>query len=61
MSSVTLVLLTYEYLITLSMEVQLFWKLPITGSSVVFIANRYLPLFVIWYTGPFPYPSYLEG
>ncbi|RDX45977.1 hypothetical protein OH76DRAFT_1303309, partial [Lentinus brumalis] len=55
------VLLSYEYLITLSAEVQLFWKLPITGSSVIFILNRYLPLLVIWYDGPYPYPTYLEG
>ncbi|TFK85390.1 hypothetical protein K466DRAFT_494817 [Polyporus arcularius HHB13444] len=41
------VLLSYEYLITLSAEVQLFWKLPITGSSVIFVLNRYLPLLVI--------------
>ncbi|RPD53903.1 hypothetical protein L227DRAFT_567621 [Lentinus tigrinus ALCF2SS1-6] len=55
------VLLSYEYLITLSTEVQLFWRLPITGSSIIFLINRYLPIFVIWYTGPFPYPTYLEG
>ncbi|KAI0700803.1 hypothetical protein C8T65DRAFT_741919 [Cerioporus squamosus] len=55
------VLLSYEYLIMLSAEVQLFWKLPVTGSSVIFVINRYLPLLVIWYTGPFPYPTYLEG
>ncbi|KAI0774589.1 hypothetical protein C8Q74DRAFT_1199632 [Fomes fomentarius] len=37
-------LLTYEYLITFDREVKLFWKRAITGSSILFIVNRYLPL-----------------
>lgn len=40
-------LLTYEYLITFDREVKLFWKRAITGSSILFIVNRYLPLVCI--------------
>ncbi|KAI0687284.1 hypothetical protein C8Q76DRAFT_300502 [Earliella scabrosa] len=34
----------YEYLITLSAEVELFWKSGFTRTSAVFFTNRYLAL-----------------
>ncbi|KAI0774609.1 hypothetical protein C8Q74DRAFT_1201129, partial [Fomes fomentarius] len=37
-------LLAYEYMITFDRETKFFWKRSITGSSVLFIVNRYLPL-----------------
>ncbi|KAI0774557.1 hypothetical protein C8Q74DRAFT_1369014 [Fomes fomentarius] len=37
-------LLTYEYLITFDLEMKLFWRRTITGSSILFIINRYLSL-----------------
>ncbi|PIL30379.1 hypothetical protein GSI_07564 [Ganoderma sinense ZZ0214-1] len=34
----------YEYVITLGIEVDLFWGKEITGASIVFFLNRYLAL-----------------
>ncbi|TFK89490.1 hypothetical protein K466DRAFT_486714, partial [Polyporus arcularius HHB13444] len=39
-------LLIYEYVITLRREVDFFWKRKLTGASVLFFLNRYLPLVV---------------
>ncbi|KAI0722599.1 hypothetical protein C8Q76DRAFT_782821 [Earliella scabrosa] len=39
-------LLAYEYIVTLDREVNLFWTQKITMASVLFIANRYIALFV---------------
>ena len=39
-------LFAYEYLITLSREVDLFWKRKFTMASALFIVNRYLVLAV---------------
>ena len=39
-------LFAYEYLITLSREVDLFWKRKFTMASAPFIVNRYLVLAV---------------
>ena len=36
----------YEYIITLSREVDLFWKHKITVASVLFFATRYISLVV---------------
>ena len=37
-------LVIYEYLVTFSTEVQLFWAREVTGASVLFFANRYILL-----------------
>ncbi|KAI0640699.1 hypothetical protein C8Q79DRAFT_921141, partial [Trametes meyenii] len=37
-------LLAYEFLITFGREVELFWKRGVTGASMLFFVNRYLPL-----------------
>ena len=37
-------LLVYEYLITFSAEVDLFWRRKPTAASVLFFANRYMVL-----------------
>ena len=38
------VLVIYEYLVTFSTEVQLFWAGEVTGASVLFFVNRYMLL-----------------
>ncbi|KAM5541388.1 hypothetical protein V8D89_004942 [Ganoderma adspersum] len=38
------VALFYEYFITISEEVKYFWKRKLTGASILFFLNRYLPL-----------------
>ena len=35
----------YEYLITFSVEVELFWTKKFNGATVLFFLNRYLVLF----------------
>ena len=37
-------LIIYEYLVTFSTEVQLFWAGGVTGASVLFFVNRYMQL-----------------
>ena len=37
-------LVIYEYLVTFSTEVQLFWAGEVTGASVLFFVNRYMLL-----------------
>ena len=37
-------LIIYEYLVTFSTEVQLFWAGEVTGASVLFFVNRYMQL-----------------
>lgn len=39
--------MVYEYIITFSEEVQLFWRRKPTGAIVLFLLNRYLLLFAI--------------
>ena len=39
-----LVLLVYEWIITLGTEVNLFWKRKISLATCLFLLNRYLPL-----------------
>ena len=34
----------YEYIVTFSTEVQLFWAREVTGASVLFFINRYMLL-----------------
>ena len=41
-----LVLLVYEWIITLGSEVNLFWKRKISLATCLFLLNRYLPL--VW-------------
>ena len=42
--------LLFEYCITLDQEIDLFWGQKITGASVLFLSNRYLPLFCsLWW------------
>ncbi|KAI0758242.1 hypothetical protein C8Q74DRAFT_1210420, partial [Fomes fomentarius] len=50
-------LLAYEYMITFDHETKFFWKRSITGSSVLFIINRYLPLVYAALTMPSPDPT----
>ena len=38
------VLVIYEYLVTFSTEIQLFWAGEVTGASVLFFFNRYIQL-----------------
>ncbi|KAI0758240.1 hypothetical protein C8Q74DRAFT_1221913 [Fomes fomentarius] len=54
-STSTLCLLAYEYIITFDHETKFFSKL--TGSSVLFIINRYLPIVFAAFTLPFPDPT----
>ena len=44
-------LLAFEYFITLSQEVELFWKRRVTGASVLFFFNRYLILISWFFNG----------
>ncbi|KAI0713665.1 hypothetical protein C8Q76DRAFT_784602 [Earliella scabrosa] len=37
----------YEYAITFRREVEIFWNRKVTVASVLFVANRYLPMIVI--------------
>ncbi|PIL27966.1 hypothetical protein GSI_09910 [Ganoderma sinense ZZ0214-1] len=37
--------LLFEYCITLDQEIDLFWGQKVTGASVLYLSNRYLPLF----------------
>ncbi|TBU43833.1 hypothetical protein BD309DRAFT_863515 [Dichomitus squalens] len=39
-----LAFVTYEYTITLSLEVDLFWRRQLTGAGILFLLNRYLTL-----------------
>ncbi|KAI0774565.1 hypothetical protein C8Q74DRAFT_845384 [Fomes fomentarius] len=39
-------LLVYEHALTYDREVKLFWRRSVTGSSILFFINRYLPLVV---------------
>ncbi|PIL27962.1 hypothetical protein GSI_09906 [Ganoderma sinense ZZ0214-1] len=42
--------LLFEYCITLDQEIDLFWGQKITGASVLYLSNRYLPLFFsLWW------------
>ncbi|KAM5541401.1 hypothetical protein V8D89_004955 [Ganoderma adspersum] len=45
LSAITLVI--YEYLVTFTTEVQLFWARELTGASILFFINRYLMLLYI--------------
>lgn len=49
-------LFIYEYLITFSTEVQLFWEKTFTGATILFLTNRYMALLHIllslWYYLP---------
>ena len=47
-------LIAYEYAITLDLEVNLFWKRRVTMTSILFAANRYLPLIVVMLNAPYP-------
>ncbi|KAM5536319.1 hypothetical protein V8D89_010011 [Ganoderma adspersum] len=46
-STGTIVLVIYEYLITFGAEVQLFWGRDITGASILFFVNRYMRLIYV--------------
>ena len=37
-------LFAYEYMVAFDREVDLFWKRKLTIATVLFIANRYVPL-----------------
>ena len=43
-SLIRIVLILYDYFITLGAEVELFWKKKISRASVLFFLNRYLVL-----------------
>ena len=55
-SHAVLAFLGYEYLITLDMEVALFWKRPLTGAGILFFVNRYLTL--VWAVAEAATPYY---
>ena len=38
-------LLTYDYLLTFSGEIQFVWSRKFSGATVVFVLNRYVTLF----------------
>ncbi|TFK86468.1 hypothetical protein K466DRAFT_492731, partial [Polyporus arcularius HHB13444] len=40
------VLLSYDYLLTLDKEVELFWNWPSTGATALFMVNRYLVMII---------------
>ena len=42
-----IVVVMYEYLITLGQELNLFWRGKITGAQVLFVINRYLNIAVV--------------
>ena len=47
-------LVAYDYIITVGDEWELFWKQKWTGSSYLFMINRYLTvLTAVWSTAPF--------
>ena len=39
-------MLIYDYVVTVTYEVRLFWRRKATGASLLFFANRYLTLFL---------------
>ena len=39
-------LVIYEYLVTFTTEVQLFWVRELTGASILFFINRYVAILV---------------
>ncbi|KAM5530760.1 hypothetical protein V8D89_015567 [Ganoderma adspersum] len=39
-----LALLVYDYILLLDKEIELFWKRKVTGASLLFLFNRYLPI-----------------
>ncbi|KAI0737628.1 hypothetical protein C8Q80DRAFT_1212276, partial [Daedaleopsis nitida] len=43
-NSSRLALLAYEWLITVGQEVELFWKAPLTGATILLALNRYILL-----------------
>ena len=55
-SHVVVAFLGYEYLITLDLEVALFWKRPLTGAGILFFVNRYLTL--VWAVAEAASPYY---
>ncbi|KAI0774511.1 hypothetical protein C8Q74DRAFT_1270542, partial [Fomes fomentarius] len=52
-----LCLLAYEYVITFDRETKLFWRRTTTGSSILFIVNRYLSLVGAVVSMPYPDPT----
>ena len=34
----------YDYILLLDKEIELFWKRKVTGASLLFLVNRYLPI-----------------
>ena len=45
--AIYIALVIYEYLVTFTTEVQLFWVRELTGASILFFINRYLMLLYI--------------
>ncbi|KAI0338609.1 hypothetical protein BDW22DRAFT_689002 [Trametopsis cervina] len=41
----------YDYLLTFSQEIEMIWRRPLTGASVLFMLNRYLSLVLIFLLG----------
>ncbi|KAI0780284.1 hypothetical protein C8Q74DRAFT_755288 [Fomes fomentarius] len=46
-SIAAIALLVYEWLITIRKEVELFWREPVSGATILFLFNRYLPLLLV--------------
>ena len=40
--------MTYEWLITASEEIQMFWHKPFSAAAALFYVNRYMGLVVPW-------------
>ena len=40
-------LLIYEWSITTRQEIELFWREPVSGATVLFLFNRYVPLLCV--------------
>ncbi len=34
----------YDYILLLDREIELFWNRKVTGASLLFLVNRYLPI-----------------
>ena len=55
-----IVLIIYEYLVTLDAEVRFFWRKEVNSASILFFLNRYLNLFYRLFIAGliFPIPDY---
>ena len=52
------VLVLYEYCVTFTEEVELFWNNKVTGATVLFLGNRYMSMAVQIYSLILLFPSF---